>query len=154
MSVSRNIRIRFVTNFQYFSEFLEAFMDEVYAFNDDGTVTSLQEHDDDEYDFRNFRNFEDVKIIMNTREQQNLSNHIRVWDKNTDESLLIMSTKQEEQYHNFRNQYEMHISPGDGRRIHGAERYTDYGYYLQKILPKLLEIQCDICEVECTDFDS
>jgi hypothetical protein len=78
-------------------------MDEVYAFNDDGTVTSLQEHDDDEYDFRNFRNFEDVKIIMNTREQQNLSNHIRVWDKNTDESLLIMSTKQEEQYHNFRN---------------------------------------------------
>lgn len=153
MGVDRAIKMRVVTNLQYFSEIIEVLTNDYFAFNKDGTITSLAEDDIDDYNFIQYSMFSTVKGILDKREDKGLGNYIVIWAKNIDDSLLVSSRKMDTTYKGYKNQYEITFSMGSGIRIKGAERYTDFGIYLNELLPLLVKESMYVCEINCTDSD-
>ncbi len=153
MSVDRTIEIRLLTNLNYFSQVLELLIDNEFSFNDDGTITSLSETDIDDFDYIKYSSFAVVKDILDNREDNGLDNHVVIWDKSIDDSLRVWSKRIDSIYEGYKQQYSVVLSIGIGVRIKGAERYTDFGIYLNKLLPLLLKNSIYICEVNCNDFD-
>lgn len=153
MSVDRTIEIRLLTNLNYFSQVLELLIDNGFSFNDDGTITSLSETDIDDFDFIKYSSFAVVKDILDIREDNGLDNHVVIWDKSIDDSLLVWSKRIDGIYEGYKQQYSVVLTIGVGVRIKGADRYTDFGIYLNKLLPLLVNNSIYICEVNCNDFD-
>ena len=153
MSVDRTIEIRLLTNLNYFSQVLELLIDNGFTFNDDDTITSLSETDIDDFDYIKYSSFAVVKDILDNREDNGLDNHVVIWDKSIDDSLRVWSKRIDGIYEGYKQQYSVVLSIGIGVRIKGAERYTDFGIYLNKLLPLLVNNSMYICEVNCNDFD-
>ena len=153
MGVDRSIEIKLVTNFDYFTEILQLLIENGYSFNDDGTVASLSDTDIDEFDFILYNSFADVKDVLNRREDNQLDNHVSIWDRSIDDSLLVSSKRLNSDYRGYRNQYNLTFNIGHGIRIEGADRYTDYSKYLNKLLPIFTSNSMYVCEINCCDFD-
>lgn len=153
MGVDRSIKLRIVTNHGYFSEIVQILHEEGYSFDEDGTVVSLLENDVDDFDYVKFESFEGVKEVLNKREDHGFPNYIVMWDKSIDDSLLISAKKVGCNYKDYKSQYEIAFGIGNGIRIAGADRYTDFGVYLKKLLPSFIRNSIYICQVECCDFD-
>jgi len=153
MSVDRSVEIRLVTKLDYFSELLQLLTRNIYSFNDDGTVTSLHEADIDDFDFMQFSSFQVAKDVLNKREDNGLDNHVVIWDKSLDDSLLVRSTRLHNDYKGYKNQYNIVFIIGHGRRIEGADRYTDFSKYLNKLMPILITKDIYVCEINCRDLD-
>ena len=153
MGVDRNIKIRLATDCSYFSIILIALTLSIYSFNKDGTITSLTEDDVDDYEYKQFESFNVVKQILDKREEKGLANYIVLLDSDIDDSFLVSSRKLDSSYLDYKNQYELNFSIGHGVRIKGAERYTDFSAYINKLIPLLSSKVGYICEISCTDFD-
>lgn len=151
--VDRIIIIRVATPYNNCVEFLEQFTNNFWSFNQDNSITSLAVDDIDDYDYKIFTNCEEINHILRKREEQDLLVSVVLWDKNFEESFLLNIIKQQNNYQDFSTHYKLDFHIGYGKRIEKANRYTDYGYYLNQLLPKLLEIGCYICEVNCHDND-
>lgn len=154
MSVSRKITIRFATNYCTFSNLFYDFAIDNWFNNTKQNVQSLKKDDVEDFDFITFNNFEILKPILDYRENKNISNYISLFVEDFEESILLNCIKIDQNYINYQAQYEWTITPCIGKRIKFAERYTDFGFYLNQIIPKLLKLNCYICEINCQDFDS
>lgn len=154
MSVERDLTIRLVTNLDYFPDIVEVLLNEGFSFNEDGKVMSLSEDDLDEYDYIFFDSYAEVKIILNKRGDRGYNNYILIWENRIiNDSIIIRSIKRDDKYNGYKNHYEIKFGIGYGERIKGAERYTDYGIYLNRILPIFIKHSMYICEINCCDFD-
>ena len=153
MSVDRNISIRLLTNLDSFSDIVNVLIYEGFSFGENGTIVSLLEDDIDGFNYTKFNSFDIVKDILNRREAKGYCNYIIIWDKNIDDSLLVSSRKLDTQYNGYKNHYEINLGIGYGVRIKGADRYTDFGIYLNKLIPILVKNSMFVCEVNCSDFD-
>ncbi|NOS94601.1 MAG: hypothetical protein HOP30_22040 [Cyclobacteriaceae bacterium] len=71
-----------------------------------------------------------------------------------DEELTIGIDKVDQNYEGFEKHYKISLIPGIGQRITGAERYTDFSFYLTRLLPRLTAPTDYVCEIVCQDFDS
>jgi hypothetical protein len=156
MGVERSIKVRIITPYSNCVELIEQFVQDFWSFNKDGSVNTLKADDTEDFDFIIFQDYQEVKQIFLERESKALSIPVNLWDQEYDESILFILNKIENTYSDssFITQYELDFLPGYGRRIVGADRYTDYGFYLNQLIPKLLQIGCYVCEIECHDFDS
>lgn len=148
MSVDRDIKIRLLTN-DSFPELLDKFVDKKWCSNNQ----TLNVEDVDDFDFKETKDFEDLKSILVQRELRGLPNYLilTVFDY---ETVTLSAVKVDHSFQNFKYQYELNFRLGIGRRIPNADRYTDFGFYLKDLLPRLIEIGCYINEVNCRDFDS
>lgn len=155
MGVDRTILIRIVTNNEYFSDIIKLLVqDNKYNFNVHGSVSSLGIDDIDEYDFILYKSFEELVDILNSRESKGIPNYLTIWDNDIQDSLLIRCIKLDTVYRDFTNHYELHISIGHGVRIEGAERYTNFGVYINKLIPIFIKNSMYVCEINCCDIDS
>lgn len=151
--VRRSITVRIATPFKDCVEFLEQFTNNFWSFNQDNSITSLAVDDIDDYDYKIFTNRGEINNILRKREEQDLLVSVILFEEGFDKSLNLIIKKQKNTYEGFITHYELHFHINYGKRIEKANRYTDYGYYLNLLLPKLQEIGCYICEVTCHDFD-
>lgn len=120
--------------------------------NDFG-LSSLEQDDIDEFNYKDFKNFSLLKPILDNRENNGLSNYLSIWVDKFGETILISATKKTDLYEGSSSHYELTFTPGIAKRIDNADRYTDYGFYLNQIIPRLLKIDCYVCEIKCQDFD-
>ncbi len=153
MSVERNLYIRILTNLDGFSDIIKILIDNGFCFNSDRTITSLEENDVDDFNYIDFKSFEIVKKILDKREESGQSNSIIMINYDINERFIIRSVKLANDYSKYRGHYEMNFDIGHGIRISGAERYTDFGIYLNKIIPIFVKNNIYICEVKCSDYD-
>ncbi len=153
MGVSRNIRIRLLTNLNFFSDIITVLISEGYCFGEKNKIVTLSENDVDEFNYMEFDTFDIVKGVLDKREQKGYNNYIVIWDNETDESLLVSSTKLENNYSDYKNHYDINFAIGYGVRIKDAERYTDFSIYLNKLLPVLLKNSIYLCEINCSDYN-
>lgn len=153
MSVERIIRLRILTDLDYFSEVAEVLLNNGLVANEDGTITSLSENDIDDFDYIIYDSFDNLRQILNKRQDKGLSNYVIMWLQNREDSLLVRSDEVENVYKGVKHQYELTLFLGHGIRVIGADRYTDFGIYLNKILPIFVNHSMYICEVNCSDFD-
>ncbi|WP_192820954.1 hypothetical protein [Rufibacter sp. LB8] len=155
MSVSRSIKIRVVTNHKTLSDLIRDFTNDFWTLKDqNGKFSSIAVNDLDDFDYKVFYDVEEVYKILDNRERSNKLNAITFCDREYFECNILLIYPLENKNSGYAKHYELHITPGIGKRIIGSDRYTDYGYYLNNTLPKLKEIGCYVCEVECQDFDS
>lgn len=154
MGVSRTITIRLVTNYETFSDLFFDFAKDNWFEDTMQTFQSLNKDDIDKFEFIPFDNFDKLKPILDFREQKNLINFISTVVDKYEENILLGCLKKEMSYTNFKSHFEWTITLGTGKRIENAERYTDFGYYQNQIIPKLIELGCYICELNYHDFDS
>ncbi|NRT72104.1 hypothetical protein [Clostridium beijerinckii] len=153
MSVERNLYIRILTNLDGFSDIIKILIDNGFCFNSDRTITSLEENDVDDFNYIDFKSFEIVKKILDKREESGQSNSIVMMNYDINERFIIRSVKLANYYSKYRGHYEINFDIGHGIRISGAERYTDFGSYLNKIIPIFVKNNIYICEVKCSDYD-
>lgn len=151
--VSRTILIRVATPYNNCVEFLEQFTTNFWTFNQDNTITSLAVDDIDDYNYKSFTNINEIKEILRLREYKGLMVSVVLWEIGFESSIHLRIKKIESAYKNITTHYELDFDIGYGKRIKNANRYTDYGYYLNLLLPKLLEMECCICEITCHDYD-
>jgi hypothetical protein len=156
MSVARSIKVRVVTPYSNCVELIEMLVQDFWSFNKDGSINTLRIDDTEDFDFVDFEDYQEVKPILLERERRGLNTPINLWDQEYEESILFSFNRIENTYWDkgYITQYELNFLPGFGRRIVGADRYTDYGFYLNQLIPKLLQIGCYVCEITCQDFDS
>ena len=152
MSVDREVSLGILTNRDKFSDLLNDFIIEFDTKNNFNFL-SLKVNDLDNFDYINYKNFEDLKPILDERENKKYSNYVSFFIDCLDERFLISSTKKEDIYKGYSSLFEIKINLGTGKRIENANHYTDYGFYLNKILPQLLSLDCSIIEVICRDLD-
>lgn len=138
---------------KFFSDILKVLVDSGYSFNADGTISTLAESDIDDFDYLQYDSIDDVNKIFNKREDNGLQNSIVIWDMIIDDSLLVRSNKINCPYKGYESQYELTVSIGLGVKVKGAERYTDYSVYINKLLPVFINNSMYVCEVTCKDFD-
>ena len=154
MGLERSLKARVVTPFDNCVQLIEQLVQDFWRFNEDGSVYTLKADDTENYDFIIFQDYQEVKQIFLARESNGLPVTFTLWDREYDDSILVTLIKMENTYGGFTSQYELHLRPGYGKRIEGANRYTDYGFYLNQLIPKLLRMGCYVCEIKCHDFDS
>lgn len=154
MSVSRTITIRLVTNYETFSDLFFDFAINNWFENPKQIFQSLSIDDIDEFDFIPFDSFDKLRPILDFREQNSLTNYISIVVDKYEENILLGCLKKETSYKNFKSHFEWTITLGIGKRIENAERYTDFGFYQNQIIPNLIKLGCYICELNYHDFDS
>lgn len=153
MSIEREITIRILSKKEKFSDLFIEFIDAFWFNKNDFIISSLDKEDKENYDFINFSNFNSLKPILNYRESKDYNNFLSFFVEKLDERILIRSTRSQGNFAGSSYQYELSFSLGIGKRIKNAERYTDFSFYLNQILPRLLDIECEICEIKCHDYD-
>ena len=148
MSVERDIEIKILTN-DCFPELLDKFVDKNWRSNN----RTLNIEDIDDFDFKETKDFEDLKSILTQRESKGLMNYVllTVFDY---ETVTLSAQRLTHNYDDYQYQYELNFRLGIGRRIQTADRYTDFSFYLKDLLPKLKKIGCYINEMNCRDFES
>ncbi|MFB9864363.1 hypothetical protein [Rufibacter immobilis] len=152
MGVERDIEVRVLTSYNNCLEFLENFTSDFWTYNQDGTVNTLAADDIDDYDFKIF-SFNEACEIFKVRENRNLPISLTLWERDYEDSIFLTIEKLENTYQDTGTHYKLNLSPGYGKRIDGALRYTDYGYYLNQLIPKLDKMGCGIAEFKCQDLD-
>lgn len=154
MSIERDLMIRLVTNLDYFSDIIEILLSEGFNFNENGKIMSLSEDDLENYDFIDFDSYIEVKKILNKREDKGYNNYILIWENDIiGDRLLVRCTKMDNKYNGYKNHYEINFGIGHGKRIEGAERYTNYCIYLNRLIPLFIKHSMYICEINCCDYD-
>ncbi|EKQ57607.1 MULTISPECIES: hypothetical protein [unclassified Clostridium] len=153
MSVDRNISIRLLTNLDNFSDIIMILIKEGFSFSENGKIVSLSEDDTDDFNYMEFDSFSDVTEIFYNREKKGYINYIVIWDNNLNESFLVSCTTLEKIYGRYKNHYEVNFNIGHGIRIKGADRFTDFGIYLNKLIPIFVKNTICICEINCSDCD-
>lgn len=154
MSVSRSIDIRILSNVSSLSEFIEKLTANFWNFkNESDTFFSIPLDDDGDFDYQTFDNIKIVNDILDKRESERKLNAIGLWDKTNNESLGLLIHTLDNDYKGYNKHYLLSFSPYAAKRIERSTRLTDYGYYLNQLIPKLISIDCYICEVKCHDFD-
>lgn len=154
MSVDREISLGILTNRNKFSDLFNDFMIEFDSSNNNFNFLSLKVNDLDNFDYVNYKNFKDLKPILDERENKEYSNYVSFFIDCLNERFLISSTKIEDTYEGFSSHFEIKINLGVGKRIENANQYTDYGFYLNNILPRLLRLNCYVIEVICRDLNN
>ncbi len=154
MGVSRDLTIRVLSNLNCFTDILKLLINEGFDFRVDGKIVSLSEDDIERFDYIEYDSFEKVINVIERREQKGYSNHIVIWDKQNEDSLLLNISKTKSEYKGYTNQYTINFSIGYGVRIKDAERYTDFGVYLNRLIPIFVKNSMYVCQIDCCDFDS
>lgn len=154
MGVSRDLTIRVLSNLNCFTDILKLLINEGFDFRVDGKIVSLSEDDIERFDYIECDSFEKVINVIERREQKGYSNHIVIWDKQNEDSLLLNISKTKSEYKGYTNQYTINFSIGYGVRIKDAERYTDFGVYLNRLIPIFVKNSMYVCQIDCCDFDS
>jgi hypothetical protein len=72
----------------------------------------------------------------------------------SNEDLTIGVDRLDQNYEGFERHYKLSLLLGIGQRITGAERYTDFSFYLTRLLPRLVAPTDYVCEIACRDIDS
>lgn len=153
MSLDREIIVRVATNHGKFSDLFIDFVTNFWVDNNEFGLSSLDQQDIEDFNYKDFKNFNLLKPILDNREKKGVANYLSFWVNKCDETILISSIKKKELYEGNSSHYELTFTPGIGKRINKADRYTDYGFYLNQIIPRLLEIGCYVCEIKCRDYD-
>lgn len=128
-------------------------INEGFSFSPNGKIVSLAEDDVEEFEYIEYDAYDALKEVLNKRENVGKDNYVVIWEKSIDDSLLVRSKKLETTYEGYNNHYEINFSMGYGVRIKEAERYTDYGYYLNRLVPIFIKNSVYICEINCCDYD-
>lgn len=153
MSVSREIGVRVMSKQSKFSDIFVDFVTNFWVKNNEVNFNSFGLEDIDEFNFINFTNFDELKPILDQREAQGLTNYVNFLVAELEESISISCFKKLNLLDNNLNEFDLKFTPGIAKRLDKADRYTDYGFYLNQIIPKLKEIGCEICEITCRDYD-
>lgn len=154
MSVSREIKILILSNASCLSELIEKLTTDFWNFkNESGTFLSIPLNDNEDFDYQTFDDIKVVNDILDKRESERKLNAIGLWDKTHNESFGVLIYTLDNNYKDFNKHYLFSFTPDAARRIEESARLTDYGYYLNQLIPKFISIDCYICEVTCHDFD-
>ena len=153
MGLDRGITVRVATNYDKFSDLFIDFVNDFWVDKKEFSLSSLDPDDIDDFNFKDFKSFNSLKPVLDSREKKGMANFLSLWVDKCDESILISSVKKSELYDGNSSHYELTFTPGIAKRIAKADRYTDYGFYLNQIIPRLLEMGCYVCEITCHDYD-
>ena len=97
-------------------------------------------------------NFKGVEPIFNLREKAQKRNIISFSVDELNEGIII-SIKAIENSFNTDSLYELMISPGGGHTLKNQDRYTDFSFYLNIILPRIKEMGCQVGRIICEDLE-
>lgn len=154
MSVERRLEIRVITNIPLLSQFIKELTKDFFHFeNESGTYCGISIEDDEDFDYQVYSDIQTMNIILDTREKNKKENAIIFWDKEYSESFGVLIYPLDNDYEGFKKHYLFSFALDSARRMSESSRFTDYGYYLNKILPEFMKIDCNICEIKCHDFD-
>lgn len=153
MSLDRNITIRVVTNHDRFSDLFIDFVTGFWVDKAEFGLLSLDLNDIDDFNYKDFKSINSLKPILDAREIKGIANYLSLLVNKFEDSISISSIKKSELYEGYSSHYELTFTPGFAKRIDKADRYTDYGYYLNQIVPRLLAVGCYVCEINCHDYD-
>lgn len=149
MSADRAISIRIVTDRVQFSDL---FIDFVANLTDDSTfeMTSVAKDDNDLKEGIVFSDFGKLKEALDYRQSKKYYTYVTIYSKSIAEAIFIGAKKLNGTQENP-SYFQLEISPGVGERTPYDDRATDYGFYLNWIIPRLTELDCYILEVHCED---
>ena len=152
MGLDRSIEITFSSDIKTFSGLLESYI-AAFCTKSIPEILSLSDNDTDDFDFITFDTFSHLKETLDVRELKGYSNHVSFITDAFGESILLMCNRKNSGIRGFASKFELTVTPGIGRRIEGAERFTDYGFYLNILLPWLISNQCLVHEITCKDYE-
>lgn len=153
MSLSRSIDVRIATNFRNQAELAEVLMGIYPMKNPEGAYSSIAIDDNDDWGSVEYSSFEEVSEVLIKREEQGDVNSVTLWTPDYNESIFLHIHINPEKYAGYRNHYELAFFGDFQERILGASRYTNFSFYLNKIVPLLVDNDCLICEIKCEDSD-
>lgn len=152
MSVDRSLTVRILSR-KPFSDLWIDFVNNYWTNKNEARISSLAKEDIEDFDFINYPDFESLKPVLDYRESKGYPNVFTFIVDQLEESMMIINKKLEHNYDVDINHYELSFNPGIGKRLERANRYTDYGFYLAQIIPRLESLGCGIAEIKCKDFD-
>ena len=125
MSLNRDITIRVATNYDKFSNLFIDFVTNFWVYKIEFSLSSLDQVYVDDFNYKDFKNFNSLKPILDIREKNGIANYLSFWVDKCYETILICSIKKSELYEGNSSHYELTFTPGIGKRIYNADRYTD-----------------------------
>ncbi|MGB0430665.1 MAG: hypothetical protein ACPGLV_09340 [Bacteroidia bacterium] len=154
MSVSRSIEVKLFTNFVKPSDLLKELVDDVLSLKDENDIIQSYSIDDiEEFEFIPFESEESLFETLDARENRNLSNYILLYNSDISEMIHLHIENLNDKNDGFGKGYSLTFSPLVGKRLECADRLTDYGYYLNMLVPRILRSNSKIKEIICEDYD-
>lgn len=95
-------------------------------------------------------NIEDLYNFVSEREKATAFCHINIWDVSHQESVLMIILPKEEK--DIFKAFTITFIPGTGKRLQGSIRYTDFSYYLERIIPLLEKNNFIFEKISCQDI--
>ena len=151
MGVSRNITIQVYSDIVNPYQFLKTFLVGFWIEKESSKVSMFykDETDDDvlpyEIGFNKCRN-----LILRRFKKQKV-NTLSFSVSKLNEGIILSLQKLKNEYSDDML-YEIWISPGGTNTLTKFDRNTDFSFYLNKILPRLQSIDCQIWEIKCQDI--
>jgi hypothetical protein len=151
MGVSRQIDLEIFVQGKTYFDCLEILLTyEWTPFGPNGEIVHLAVGDIDKFDFKTTSSLEYAYQVLSERQSRGEFGFLKIWDKQHEDdiNLLIYPKEPTEIY----NTFELHFSlVGAGKRLTEGGRYTDYSYYLRKIVPILEREGFLFGHIECCD---
>lgn len=95
-------------------------------------------------------NIEDLYNFVSEKEKATAFCHINIWDISYQESMLMLIFPKEE--NDTYKAFKITFIPGTGKRLRGSIRYTDFSYYLERIIPLLEKNNFTFEKISCQDI--
>ncbi|HNA89115.1 MAG TPA: hypothetical protein PK989_07405 [Anaerolineales bacterium] len=95
-------------------------------------------------------NIENLYTFVSEREKATAFCQINIWDISNQESILMLISPKEEK--DIFKAFKITFIPGTGKRLQGSIRYTDFSYYLERIIPLLEKNNFIFEEISCRDL--
>jgi len=151
MGVSRNINIQFYTEIDNPYELLKKFLIGFWIEYDSSTISMFYIDDTDNDVLPYEIAFNQTKSLITKRFNKHKVNTISFLVFQLNE-VIIMSAEEKENDYNDEHLYEIWLSPGGANTLNEFKRNTDFSYYLNRILPRLESIGCQIWDIKCHDI--
>ena len=151
MGVSRNINIQVYTEFDNPYELLKKFLIGFWLEEENSTIRMFYNDDTDNDVLPYEIEFKATESLITERFHNQKVNTISFPVSKLNEGIILSIEEIENEYGTDRL-YEIWISPGGAYTLKEFKRNTDFSYYLNKILPRLQSIGCQIWDIKCHDI--
>lgn len=151
MTVHRTITLKVLVENRSPLDCLEVLFQEYWTpFDLNGRIRYLLLGDTEEFNFETTDSLSLVFSVIESKFQQGEFGLLLIYDESHWESidLFIYPQTPTEVY----NRFKLVFSFGIGKRLPDSDRYTDYSYYLSRIIPLLENNDFHFEEVTCNDY--
>ena len=151
MGVSRNINIQVYTEIDNPYELIKKFLIGFWLEEESSSIRMFYNDDTDNDVLPYEIEFNETKSLITKRFNKHKINTISFPVSQLSEAV-ILSVEEIKNNYSDEHLYDIWISPGGAYTLNEFKRNTDFSYYLNKILPRLQSIGCQIWDIKCHDF--